>query len=144
MSQENMEVVQSIYEAWNRSGGVPPLDFIDPAIETEFVGSLDFAGKYRGHAGLATLLESFWGAFDNHRIEVEECVPVRDCLVVTVDYYGRGMASGVDVDLRGWQFGPCVTAGRLGGGPLGQGKKPSKPWGCRSKTLTPTPEPAGF
>ena len=22
--------------------------------------------------------------------------------------------------------------------------KPSKPWGCRSKTLTPTPEPAGY
>ena len=73
------------------------------AIETEFVGSLDSAGKYRGHAGLATALESFWGAFDNHRIEVEECVPVRDSVVVTVHYYGRGMASGVDVDLRGWQ-----------------------------------------
>ena len=37
MSQENVEVVQCIYEAWNRSGGVPPLEFIDPAIETEFV-----------------------------------------------------------------------------------------------------------
>ena len=95
--------MQCIYEAWNRSGGVPPLDFMDPAIETEFVGSLDSAGKYRGHAGLATLLDSFWGAFDNHRIEVEECVPVRDSVVVTVHYYGRGMASGVDVDLRGWQ-----------------------------------------
>ena len=103
MSQENVEIVQCIYEAWNRSGGVPPLDFMDPAIETEFVGSLDSAGKYRGHAGLATALESFWGAFDNHRIEVEECVPVRDSVVVTVHYYGRGMASGVDVDLRGWQ-----------------------------------------
>ena len=22
--------------------------------------------------------------------------------------------------------------------------RPSKPWGCRSKTLTPTPEPAGY
>ena len=23
-------------------------------------------------------------------------------------------------------------------------RRPSKPWGCRSKTLTPTPEPAGY
>jgi hypothetical protein len=23
-------------------------------------------------------------------------------------------------------------------------RKPSKPWGCRSKTLTPTPEPCGI
>jgi len=22
--------------------------------------------------------------------------------------------------------------------------RPSKPWGCRSETLTPTPEPAGY
>ena len=26
----------------------------------------------------------------------------------------------------------------------GRGRRPSKPWGCRSKTLTPTPEPAGY
>ena len=25
-----------------------------------------------------------------------------------------------------------------------RGERPSKPWGCRSKTLTPTPEPAGY
>ena len=26
----------------------------------------------------------------------------------------------------------------------GSERRPSKPWGCRSKTLTPTPEPAGY
>ena len=26
----------------------------------------------------------------------------------------------------------------------GSSRRPSKPWGCRSKTLTPTPEPAGY
>ena len=31
-----------------------------------------------------------------------------------------------------------------GGGSSRRGPKPSKPWGCRSKTLTPTPEPAGY
>ena len=38
-----------------------------------------------------------------------------------------------------WRRGKCVWWGTSTRGP-----KPSKPWGCRSKTLTPTPEPAGY
>ena len=104
MSQENVEVVRGLYDTWNRSGGVPPFELIDPAIEAEVVRGLDNAGTiYRGHGGVSELLESFWDLFQGHRIEVEECIPAGDDVLVTVHYYGRGRASSVEVDMRGWQ-----------------------------------------
>jgi ketosteroid isomerase-like protein len=102
MSRENVEIVQRLYEAWNRSGGVPPLEFIDPRIEVEIPGGLVNGGTFRGHAGLTEVLEAFWDYFEEHRIEVEECIPAGDDVVVTVRYYGRGKTSGVAVDMRHW------------------------------------------
>jgi ketosteroid isomerase-like protein len=103
MSQDNVEVVRGLYDAWSRGGGVPPFELIDPAIEAEVVRGLDNVGTiYRGHAGVSELLESFWDVFERHRIEVEECVPAGEDVLVTVHYYGRGRASSVEVDMRGW------------------------------------------
>jgi ketosteroid isomerase-like protein len=101
MSQENVELVRRMYEGWNRSGGVPALELIDPGIEVDVVGGLGH-GTYRGHAGFSDVLETFWGAFEDHHIEVEECLPAGDDVVVTVHYYGRGKTSGVEVDMRHW------------------------------------------
>ena len=58
----------------------------------------------------------------------------------------RGHGAGSDAPLEEtiwqvdrWRRGKCVWWRTSTRGP-----KPSKPWGCRSKTLTPTPEPAGY
>src|SRR4051794_30033827 len=40
-------------------------------------------------------------------------------------------------------YSSCATAGCGECASTPSEPKPSKPWGCRSKTLTPTPEPAG-
>ena len=48
MSEENVEIVRGLYEAWNRTGGVPPRDAISSDIEVEFTGGI-LTGKYRGH-----------------------------------------------------------------------------------------------
>ena len=103
MSQENVEIVRSIYEAWNRSGGVPPLEWMDPGIEVEVPTGV-IEGTYRGHAGITDMLERFWDAFDAHHIEIEEFLPTGDDVLLTVHSYGRGRASGVEVDMRHWHL----------------------------------------
>jgi ketosteroid isomerase-like protein len=102
MSQENVEIVRRMYEAWNRSGGVPQFEWIDPEIEVDVPAGGLLEGTYRGHAGFSKLLESFWDAFEEHRIEIEESIPAGDHVLLTVHYYGRGKTSGVEVDLRDW------------------------------------------
>ena len=103
MSQENVEILERMYKGWNRSGGVPQLEWIDPEIEVEVPPGL-VGGTYRGHAGFSKLLESFWDAFEEHHIEVEGCIPAGDDVLLTVHYYGRGKTSGVEVNLRDWHI----------------------------------------
>jgi hypothetical protein len=103
MSQENVEVVRGIYEAWNRSGGVPPLEWIDPEIEVQVPTGV-IEGTYRGHAGISDMLERFWDAFEAHHIEIEEFIPAGEDVLLTVHYYARGRASGVEVDMRDWHL----------------------------------------
>ena len=100
MSQENVEIVRAMYESWNRTGGVPALqlEWIDSGIEVD----LPRVDTYRGHDGFADALESFWDSFEDHHIEIEECVPTGDDVVLTVHYFGRGKSSGVEVDMRHW------------------------------------------
>jgi ketosteroid isomerase-like protein len=101
MSQENMGIVRGLYEQWNRTGGVPPLDAISSDIEVEFVGGI-LNGKYRGHPGLAQALDAFWSSFDESRIDVESCRASGDDVLVTLRYFGRGKASGIEVTAPGW------------------------------------------
>ena len=100
VSNENEQIVRGLYETWNRTGGVPAWDSIDPEIEVEFTGGL-LKGKYRGHDGLSEVLDSFWGYFDESSIEVESCLQRGDEVFVTLRYFARGLASGVNVDAHG-------------------------------------------
>jgi ketosteroid isomerase-like protein len=102
MSQENVELVQALYAAWNASGGEAPLALIDPEIVVEVMDGRFLDGTYVGYAGVLELLEAFWDAFTDHRIDVEQLLPADDEVVVTVHYYGLGSRSGVAVDLRAW------------------------------------------
>jgi hypothetical protein len=101
MSEENAGIVRRLYETWNLTRGVPPLDPIDPDIDVEFRGGI-LDGKYRGYAGLAEALDTFWSSFDESRIDVESCVANGDDVLVTLRYFARGKASGVEVDAPGW------------------------------------------
>ena len=86
-----------MYEAWNRSGGIPPFDLMDPGIELEVRAEGPIDGTYPGHAGVSEFLGSFWENFDEHRIEVEDLIPTGHDVVAILRYYGRGRTSGVEV-----------------------------------------------
>ena len=47
MSNENVEMVRRMYEKWNRSGGVPALELIDPGVEVDVVVTAHYFGRGR-------------------------------------------------------------------------------------------------
>lgn len=59
-------------------------------------------GKYRGHAGLEQALDAFWGYFEESRIDVESCRASGEDVLVTLRYFARGKASGIEVAAPGW------------------------------------------
>ena len=134
------------FKAWRRSGrcstssssGGPSATFRWLDLETGVCTS----GATRLSAASASLTGGTWQDYrlrcrGGHRCRI-------DCVVVLVRERGRGRGSGAPFDRRWaqvWTFSrrpdPCGSFSQTRPGH-------SKPWGCRSKTLTPTPEPAGY
>lgn len=114
MSQENLELVRSAFDAWNRGD----LDeFAGHA--TEDVAWVEVSGRPEGPAterlgrermrqGLASLFD----AFESYRLEVEQLQDVGDRVVAIVREVARGRASGVEVDSR-WGYLITVEDGGM-------------------------------
>ena len=102
MSEENVEIVRRMFDAWNRGNYEDGQKTIDADVEVEVDLGFDVDGKYLGHAGLAELLE-FWNAFGSFRSDVEELIPSGEDVFTTVLHHGMGKSSGIKVEMRNWQ-----------------------------------------
>ena len=102
MSQENVELVQQMFEAWNRGDYDAAREFFDPDVEVESALDADFDGTYRGHAGLTKLMR-FWGAFGTFHSEIEKCIPTDDAVVTLLHHHATGRRSGIEVEMHNWQ-----------------------------------------
>jgi ketosteroid isomerase-like protein len=102
MSEENVETVREMFEAWNRRDYEAAQERFDPEVEIEIAAESALDASFRGHSGLREMVR-FWGAFAEFRSEPEEFRAAGDKVFVTVHHSGRGKTSGVDVDMRQWQ-----------------------------------------
>jgi ketosteroid isomerase-like protein len=102
MSQEAMEIIQRMFDAWNRGDYDAARDFFDPDVQVEAALGTDFDGTYRGLAGLERLMR-FWNAFGSFRTDIEKWVPAGDAVVALTHHHATGKRSGIDVDMRNWQ-----------------------------------------
>ena len=106
MSQENVEVVRRIYEAYNRGDIEGMLALADPPPEFEFVPSgvliPDLSRVQRGPEGLRRLAEVFSGEFDALQMEIQELIDAGDQVYSSFTLQGRGKQSGVETTFDGW------------------------------------------
>jgi ketosteroid isomerase-like protein len=114
MSQENIELVQSALDAWNR-GELEA--FADQVAED--VAWLEVSGRPEGEPSerlgrdrLQQSLESLFEAWESYRLEIEWISAVDDRVVAVVREVARGRASGVEVDGR-WGYLTTVRNGQL-------------------------------
>src|SRR2546426_817494 len=95
MSQENVEVMSRMYEAWLR--GDPALfDALDPEIELHPDPEAHWVGvnrTYRGHEGMREYMGAVYEAFEDYRPEVEKFLDVEDKVVTLAVEHGRGRGS---------------------------------------------------
>jgi ketosteroid isomerase-like protein len=96
MSSANVELVRSIFAAWER-GELRSVDWADPEIEFVFADGPD-PGIWRGHAGLAAAFRDWLSAFAGFRLQVTDLSELDEERVLAVTVAGgRGKASGLDV-----------------------------------------------
>jgi ketosteroid isomerase-like protein len=98
MSQENVEIVRQVYEAWNRGDLEWVLDHVTPDSEFHTVPLFpDLEPVYRGREGFRRFWNTFRESWESLLVEIERIEPIGDDQVLALfRFHGRGRG-GVDV-----------------------------------------------
>jgi ketosteroid isomerase-like protein len=99
MSQENVEALESAFEAWGRDGLDAFADHRADDIEWRATeGAIDDHGPLHGKDACRAYLQDWLDTFDGFTVEPVEVIDAGDERVVAVlRYSGRAKQSGVDV-----------------------------------------------
>ncbi len=105
MSQENVELVMSLYAAGQRRDYESPFQVIDEQIlwDMSGFGLPDMAKVYRGHDGMREFWRAWLAAWES--IEFRTLAPedLGDHVIVEVDQRNRGRGSGLALDFHYFQ-----------------------------------------
>ncbi len=100
MSQENVEIVRRVYDAFY-ARDVNGLDYFHPDVVVDASHRVD--GRVgRGLEELVTLLGEWMSTWDDWREEVGEIRAVGDTVLVASTQRGRGKGSGAEWEGRFW------------------------------------------
>ncbi len=104
MSQENVEVVLSLYDAVQRQDYESPFEVCDENIlwDRSGFGLPDMAKLYRGHDGIREL-RAWLAAWETIELKALAAEDHGDHVVVKVEQRNRGRGSGVALDFHYFQ-----------------------------------------
>jgi uncharacterized protein len=106
MSQENLEIVRSGYEAFARGDIEGVLEIMDPEVEwAPALAPLLGVGPVRGKEALRRFLtEDIPSGFDDFESRPLSIEDLGDSVLVNTHFVGRGRASGVPVSLEAFSL----------------------------------------
>ena len=103
MSQENVEIVRTLAEGFQRRQHERAFEFYDPEIEWD-ASALgddfpDIAGVYHGHEGVRTYWRNWLSAWSELRFEIQEIVDAGDEVVLLISNQRQwGRHSGLETE----------------------------------------------
>ena len=104
MSQENVEVVRRMYEAWASGDFHAGADDLDPHVVFVVRPGIAEFGVFSGPAGVKTYMRRILESFERLTIEATHLRAVGDTVVARVFQQGKGRATGIEVDDRYFQL----------------------------------------
>jgi ketosteroid isomerase-like protein len=97
MSQENVEIVRRMYEAFHAADTVSALACFDPDVVVDFSRRPD--GRVgHGREYLNQIITSWLGAWEEWHEEIDEIRDLGNQVYVLATQRGRGKGSGVEVE----------------------------------------------
>jgi ketosteroid isomerase-like protein len=100
MSEENVEIIRRLYDAWVARDFDAVYVAIDADIELNPDPEASWVGigdVYRGHEGMRAYMAAVYEAFEDYRPEVEELLDAGDRVVTLAVESGTGRGSGATV-----------------------------------------------
>jgi ketosteroid isomerase-like protein len=102
VSQENVDLVRRALEAINRRDLDAFLQLAEPDVVQDWSRAMGpQSGIYRGRTEVRQFLHSWWDAFEESVIVVDELIDAGDQVVAVFHGRQRGRASGIEVEGRG-------------------------------------------
>jgi ketosteroid isomerase-like protein len=99
MSQENVEVVKRMYQAFHGGDAEGALAHFDPDVLVDASRRVD-GGIGHGREELNAIISRWLGAWEEWREEIEEIRDLGNQVLVVATQHGRGKGSGVEVENR--------------------------------------------
>jgi ketosteroid isomerase-like protein len=98
MSQENVEIVQSAFDAWDRGDTDAILAVCDEDIVVVQAAELPgVPARQNGHAGVLEAFALWPGYWDDFRIEILRSVDLGEQVLVNTSQGGRSKETGIEV-----------------------------------------------
>ena len=100
MSQENVELLRTVYEQWERGNLSAGKDLFDPEIESVWPPEFPSGGTYRGVTGHTRAMREWLSPWKDFRLVAEGFYEAASSVVVPFRVHARGGESGVEVERR--------------------------------------------
>jgi ketosteroid isomerase-like protein len=101
MNESNVEVVRRLFDRFGEGGIEAALDGLHEDLVIEIPPDLSAEpDTYRGHDGARRYFAGFEGMLEDVRYEPIELIPEGDRVLARVRLGGRGVSSGLDVELE--------------------------------------------
>jgi ketosteroid isomerase-like protein len=98
MSQENVEIIRSGYDAFAQADLDALLALCEPGVELDVSDAFfDAPHTYRGYDGIRELIANQSEVFDGFRVDVEDVLDADDRVVAIVRAGGLARASGLEI-----------------------------------------------
>jgi ketosteroid isomerase-like protein len=97
MSEENVEIVRRLIEAWNSSEPGRVIDVLDPGVVFDATRRLVNPKTYTGVQGMRRMLADRDEVWEEFRMELDEVLDAGDRVVAVGRWVGKGRESGVEV-----------------------------------------------
>ena len=132
MSQENVELAQQAFDAFNRRDMGAFLALMDADVEA--VSRLvAMEGGYHGHDGIRHWWQNLLDAFPDYTVETVEARELGNLTLATLRGRGHGADSDTPFVDTVWVVSTGVTRRPSDGASCQRRPKPSKPWGCGTR-----------
>jgi ketosteroid isomerase-like protein len=99
MSQESVEIVRRMYEAFHAGDAEAALAYFDPEVTFDASMRVD-GGIGHGREELAAMVTQWVGAWEQWRERIEEMRDLGSHVYVVTTQHGRGKGSGLEVEDR--------------------------------------------
>jgi ketosteroid isomerase-like protein len=97
MSQENVEIVATVYESWMRGDYAAVFGLFDPEVQWVPPPDVSSSGQRRGHEGVRRSMAGWMSYWDDYHFELRHLVDCGDDVLAEGWQRARGRTSGVEV-----------------------------------------------